>query len=201
MQFYQQTTDATHAAASLMLMLNHFKGGKFEISKENEFHIWHRTATLPTKVSNIFALAMLAKKEKLKVSLIVGDIDYRFSNDGEKKFTKKEIYQAKYMNNLFYQKAKQKMKIEQRVFKFQEVKDWIKNGKILLLRLNIGILDGTNNHLTKYFLVHGYGNDLFLINDTREGENLRVKEGIFKEAFETVKSKCKKDNQVIIFDK
>jgi len=197
MQHYQETADASHAAASLMLVINHYKN-KFEVCKENEFWIWQKTVTLPTKTSNIFALALYAKKEKLKIHVIVGDIEYKFSNDREKKYTKREIYQAKYMSNLFYQEAKKKFKIEQRILEFNEVKEFLKNKKILMLRLNAGTFDDSKA-ITKYMVIRGYGNELFLINDTRTGETLKVKEGIMKEAFETVKTKCKRDNQAIVF--
>ena len=198
MEHYKQTTDSTSAAASLMLIINHFNN-KFPINKENEFKIWQKTAALPAKGSSIFALALLAKKNGLRVKAIVGDKEYRFSNHRLKKYTKKEIYEAKFTSNLFYEEAiKEGVDIEEREFDFNEVKEMIKQKKVIMLRVNSGDLFNTYD-ITQYLLIHGYGNNIFLYNDTINGKTTQLKEYLLKQAFENVKRKCRRDYRMIVF--
>ena len=197
MQFYKQTTRYSNAAASLMLILNHYNKD-FEINKENEYKIWHNSVVLPTRGSSLFSLAMITNEHKINTKLIVGSPEFKFPNYKYKMYSQKEVYQAKFSNELYYKKALDKgIDIEERNFEFDEVKEQLKDGKFLLLRLDIGPL--LNIRATcNYLFVYAYGNGKFLINDTKSGKPLQIKEELMKVMFNNVKIKCKRDNRMLI---
>jgi len=196
MQPYIQTTEYTAAPSCLLSILNHFN--KLELKRKNEFKIWMNSALLPIRASSIYALALTAKKYGLKPKIIAGNLDYEYPNYRFKSYKLKELNQAKITSNLFFKKAKkEKIKIEQKEFDLDYVKKLLINKKILLLRLNVGIIRNTKT-TSNYVTVYGYGNNKYLINDSRLGK-LLVPEEQMKEAFETVQTKCKRDHRMIIF--
>ena len=197
MLFYKQTTKYTNAACALMLAMNHFKKD-FPINKEMEYRIWRQTVILPTRASCIYSLAMLAKNNGIKVRVGVGDPEYRFPVSRFKIFSKKEIYESKFSSNIFYREAKEAgIKIEERDFTLNEVKENLIKNKVLLLRINMGPLIKTRS-VPDYALIYGYGNEIFLWNNCHIGDIVRIKEKEMKECFETVKTKCKRDNRMLI---
>ncbi len=196
MEPYIQTTDFTAAPSSLLSILNHFN--KLESTRENEFKLWMKSALLPIRACSIYGLALIAKKHGLKPTIITGNLDYEYPNYRFKSYKLKELNQAKLTSRIYFKKAKkEKIKIEKKEFDFEEVKKLLINKKILLLRLNVGIIRNTKA-VSNYVAVFGYGNNKFLINDPRQGK-LLIPEEQMKEAFETVKTKCKRDNRMIIF--
>ncbi|MBT7903170.1 hypothetical protein HN587_04875 [Candidatus Woesearchaeota archaeon] len=201
MKPYKQTTRYTSASSALLMVLNHFDS-KFELSRDNEFWIWQRSATLPTRGSSIYALGTLAAKKGISVSIIVEEPEYKFPGYRFKAYKKKEIDVANFRSELFYKQAtKENIKIEERDFELTEVKDLLCQGKLLMVRLIVGILRQSklNRRNPHYVLITNYDSDKkeFKIIDTRKGK-LKISEELMIEAFETVHT-CKRDNRMIIF--
>ncbi len=199
MQFYKQTTHYTCAASSLAMVINHFKPD-FKLSILNEFDIWHQTAILPTRGSSIFSLAMYAHEKGIPLKVVVGEHEYKFPGYKFRSYTKTEVEIAKFAAEITFNKAKEAgIQIEERDFDFEEVKEHLKQGKILILRLLIGIVRQSkeNKRNPHYVPVYGYENGIFKIMDPRKGP-LKVNEQIVKEAFEKIDD-TKRDPRMILF--
>ncbi len=200
MEFYKQTTKYTCAAAGLMMILNHFNPD-FKLTRQNEFLIWHRSAVLPMRGSSIYALSLIAQDFGVKAEVVVGEVQYKFPAYRFRSYKLKEVQIADYSSNLFYNSAMEKgIKISVKEFGLEEVKQLLNKGKILLLRVNIGLLRGTkaNKNIAHYLTVYNYGDGKFLVVDPLKGKSI-VHEEQMQEIFETVKTKCKRDNRMIIF--
>ena len=196
MEIYKQTTKYTGAASSLLMVLNYFK--KLELNKENEHKIWQNSALLPTRVSSIFALAVIAENMGIKTKVVVGTTRFDYPNYRFKKYKLKDIEQARYTSTIYLKKAKdKKIPIEEREFDIEEVKQRLKEGKVLMLRLNVGLLR-KRKVTSNYVVVYGYSNEKFLLVDAKKGKML-VPEEEMKEALETIKTKGKRDKRMIIF--
>ena len=199
MQQYKQMTKYTCAAASLAMIINHFKPD-FKLNIENEFDIWHKTAALPTRGSSIYALAIYAHEKGIPLKIIVGEHEYKFPGYKFKAYKKKEIEIANFSSELFYNKAKELgITVEEREFGLDAVKNNLKSGKVLLLRLIIGLLRGSkeNKRNSHYVPVYGMKGDKFLVMDPKAGP-LEVEEADMTEAFEKV-SEVKRDHRMIVF--
>jgi len=167
---------------------------------ENEFEVWHDTAILPTRGSSIYSLAMYAARFKIPMKVVVGSHEYKFPGYKFKSYTKKEIGIARFASDLTYKKAKNAgVDIEEREFNFDEVKKQLTSGKILLLRLLIGIVRQTkeNKRNPHYLAVYGCADGTFKVMDPKHGP-IEVKEEVMKEAFEKV-GDAKRDHRMIVF--
>jgi len=197
MQVYKQTTDFTSSASSLLMILNHFN--RLELTRENEFRIWQKSALLPIRACSIYGLALVAKEHDVNSKIVVGNLDYEYPNYRFKSYTKKELNNAKFTSKLYFNQAKiMKINIEERIFDVDEVKKLLNEKNILLLRINVGPLRNIKT-TANYVVVHGYSDNKFLIFDSRIGKKL-VQEDQFRECFETVKTKGKRDHRMIIFE-
>jgi len=196
MEAYKQTTKYTSAASSLLMILNHF--GKLELTKENEYKIWQNSAQLPTRASSIFALATIAQNLGVKTKIVVGNTKFEYPNYRFKKYKLKDIEQAKFTSNIFLKKAKERnILVEERDFDLEEVKKHLREGKVLMLRVNVGKI--RDRKVTcNYVVVYGNSNNKFLIMDTRRGKML-IPEEDMREALETVTTKGKRDKRLVIF--
>jgi hypothetical protein len=198
MQNYKQTTKFTGLSSSLMLLINHFHND-FRVDRKNEFELWRETILLPTRGSCIYRVAVLASKLKIPTKVIVEDPKHKFPRVYKfRLFTKKEVYDAKFFSDLNFEEAKEKKIAEVRNFALDEIKDALKQNKIVLLRVNIGPILKVRA-IPDYILLYGYGNNLYLWNNTITGQTVRINEKQMKEIFSQVKSKCKRDNRAIIF--
>jgi hypothetical protein len=196
MEIYKQTTKYTGAASSLLMVLNHF--GKLELTKENEYKIWQNSAQLPTRVSSIFALAVIAENVGIKTRIVVGNTKFEYPNYRFKRYKLKDIEQAKFTSSIFLRKAKEKkIPVEERNFDLEDVKKRLREGKTIMLRINVGKLRG-KKVTCNYVVVNGYSNKKFLMIDAKKGKML-VPEEEMQEALETVTTKGKRDNRMIIF--
>ncbi|NQU79641.1 peptidase C39 family protein [Candidatus Woesearchaeota archaeon] len=199
MQPYRQTTRYTCAAASLAMIINHFKKD-FKLNAENEFDIWHKTATLPTRGSSIYALAIYAHQHNIPLKVIVGEHEYKFPDYKFKSYKKKEIEIANFSSQLFYSQTKElNLDIDERDFTIDDVKSALQQGKIVMLRLITGIIRGSKNNKRNphYLPIYGYKEGIFNIMDPRRGDTI-VSEHIVQEAFNKVKD-VKRDHRMIIF--
>ncbi len=199
MQPYIQTTKYTCAAASTAMIINHFKPD-FNLNVDNEFDIWQKSATLPTKGSSLYALAVYAKEHGLNPTIVVGEREYKFPNYKFKSYKKKEIEIASFSSQRHFNQAKElDIPIEERTFTMEEVKKHLKKGNVLLLRLVIGIIrDSPDNKRNPHYLpVYGIKENKFLVMDPKRGP-LEVDEAQFKDAFDKI-TEIKRDNRMIIF--
>jgi hypothetical protein len=200
MQTYHRTTEFTTAASSLMVIINHFNP-EFKLTRENEFLIWKNTATLPIRASSIYGLAVFAKKQGLNPAVILADKDYDYPDYRFKGYRKKEVDEAKFSSKLYYNEAKKlKIPIEERDFEFREVKDLLKKGKILLLRINEGALRAKKS-TSKYIVVYAHDTNKkeFLVMDAKQQGAVKVSDELLKEAFETLATKKKRNHEMIVF--
>jgi hypothetical protein len=199
MQAYKRTTPFTTAASSLMAVINHFYP-KFKLSRENEFLIWRNTATLPVRASTIIALAVYAKKQSLSPTVVLADKDYDYPDYRFKGYTKKEIDAAKFSYGLYYKEAGELgITIEERDFEFREVRELVKKGKILIIRINEGALREKKS-TSKYVVVFGYDKNKkeFSVMDAKQCI-VKVKDEVLKGAFETLATKKKRDHEMMVF--
>jgi len=75
----------------------------------------------------------------------------------------------------------------------------LSEGKVLLLRLIVGLVRGTkeNKRNSHYLPVYAYEDGKFKIMDPRHGL-LEIEEAVVKEAFEKV-TEVKRDHRMIVF--
>jgi len=186
-----------------MMTIQHFNPD-FLLTKENEFLLWQRSATLPTRGSSIYALAILAKEQGIPSKIIVEEPDYKFPGYRFKAYKKAEIEVAAYTSELFHDRAKElNIPIEECNFKLDEVKKYLEEGKLVMLRLIVGIMRNTksNRRNPHYVLIKSakLKNDalVFEILDSKKGK-LLITEQRLKDSFEAVKE-CKRDNRMIVF--
>ncbi|MBI2670678.1 peptidase C39 family protein [Candidatus Woesearchaeota archaeon] len=198
MQNYKQTTKFTGLASAIMLIINHFNQN-FKVNRENEFKIWREIVLLPTRGACIFRSVIITNSYKISSKVIVEDPQYKLPKIYKfKLFTKKEIYDTKFFSDLNLDEAKKKNLVEVRDFSLDEIKEALKKNKVVLLRVNMGPLLRVRT-IPDYILLYGYGNNLYLWNNTLTGQTLRINEKLMKEIFLQVKTKCKRDNRAIIF--
>ncbi len=199
MKHYKQTTKYTCAAASLGMIINHFKKD-FKMEWGVELDIWHRTAALPTRGSSLYALAIYAHEQGVPLKVVVAEPEYKFPGYKFKAYKKKEIELADRISTMFYNRAKEAgIDIDENDFTLEDVKRLLGDGKVLLLRLIVGIVRGTkeNKRNPHYLPVYGYSKGKFKIMDPRKGP-IEVHEVIVQEAFDKVKE-VKRDNRMIVF--
>lgn len=199
MQHYKQSTRFTCAASGLAMVINHFRPD-FRLDQESEFDIWQRSVTLPLRGSSLFGLALYAHEQGIPCKVVCGEPKFKFPGYRFKAYKKVDIDLAALSTDLFLKKLKRaKVPVEKRDFDIAEVKDLLKGGKVLLLRLIIGIIRNSpeNKRTSHYVPVVSYSKKSFEIFDPKFGRKL-VDEKVFKESFEKVKD-VKRDHRMIVF--
>lgn len=197
MQPFKQSNKYTNGAAGLLVILNHFNS-RFRLTKPNEFEIWHRSALLPLKISDVFALATIAKKNGLQPRVVVGKSECEIPGYRFKGYTLDDVKEAQYLSRLFYQKARG-LKVEVQVcdFDLAFARSFLFKGNVLLLRLNSALLHDADN-ASSLVPVFGYSNNKYLIVDTIKGEKRLVADQEMEDAFASVTIKCKEDPRMIV---
>lgn len=198
MQHYKQSTKYTCAAASLAMIINHFNP-KFLLNQENEFDIWQKSAALPLRGSSLFGLALYAKKQGIPCKVVVGEKKFKFPGYRFKAYKKREVEVAQTSSQFFLKKLKDnKVKIEERTFDLKEVQNLLKDKKLLLMRVIIGILRGSseNKRTSHYIPVTGYTAGHYEIYDPQHGKKL-VPKKIFEDSFNKIRE-VKRDNRMIV---
>src|SRR3989344_783953 len=171
MDFYQQSTEFT-AAPSALLMVIHYFNPEFQLTRQNEFLLWQQTATLPIRAASIYAMAIVAKQHGLKVKVFVGNEDFDFPDYRFKGYTKKEIDYAGFTYHLHRKwAAQQGISVVVKDFNAEDIKEMAQQGKIIMVRINIGILR-EQKALSHYVVVYGYSKKAFLVIDPSEGQRL-----------------------------
>ncbi|MFH1064697.1 MAG: peptidase C39 family protein, partial [Candidatus Woesearchaeota archaeon] len=155
---------------------------------------------LPTRGSSIYALATYAHEQGVPLKMVVAEPEYKFPGYKFKAYKKTEIELADRISTMFYTKAKEAgITIDENDFTLDSVKRLLTEGKVLLLRLIIGIVRGTkeNKRNPHYLPVYGYSGGKFLIMDPRKGP-MKVDEAVVEEAFDKV-TEVKRDHRMIVF--
>ncbi len=198
MKPYLQSTPFTTAASALLSILHHQKT-EIELSQDNEFSIWRASALLPTRASCIYALASYAKKKGVGGKVVVEKKDYDFPDYRFYRYTKEDIGHAA-TNAAHYLKTAQEegVEIEERKITLEEIKELLKEGKILLLRLNVKPLRDEKRNTSNYVVVFGYSNGNYAVVDPQIGE-IKVSEELMQTSFETLETKKHRDHRMIIF--
>ena len=198
MEFYRQTTEYTCAASSLMMVLNHLNKD-FKLSKENEFRIWRHSANLPVRASSIYGLAAFAKDYGAKVSVVLGEKEYDYPDYRFKGYTKKDIDEAKFCSRIHAKNARNaNIPIAQSSFSVSDIESYLKDNKILIMRVNAGIFRDSRS-TSKYLVIAGLDSKgYFQVFDPAKGE-LFISKAVMAKAIETLETKKKRDNRVLIF--
>jgi hypothetical protein len=200
MKPYFQSTPFTTAASSLLTVLHHLNP-KIELSKKNEFKIWHNTVNLPTRGSSIYALATYAKKHNLNPKVVVEKKDYSFPDYRFYRYTKEDIEHASYSDKNHLKKTTTNtIPVEERTITLQEVQQELRKGSILLLRLNTKPIRSEKRNTSNYVVVHGYKDSYYHIIDPAHGA-LSIPEEVMQEAFDSLETKKHRDHRMIIFEK
>lgn len=197
MEIYKQSTGFTCAPSALLMIINHFKQ-KFKLTRKNEFDIWLKTAVLPTRGSSIYALASYAYRRGINAEIIVGELGYKFPDYRFKGYKKDEVELAEYVSEIYYKKAKKLgINILEKDYTVTKIKNLIKKGKILLLRVDAGVIRGSSP-ISNYVVVCGYKNKKFIINDPMQGQ-IKVSEDDMKESLNSLEEKRRRDKRMIVF--
>ena len=197
MQFYKQTTNYTCAASALLMIINKFKP-LFKLSRNNEFEIWQNSVILPIRSSSIYGLAIYAHKLGIGLKVWTQNLDYEFPDYRFKGYTKDDIDNATYVSELYLKKIKKlNISLEERDFSLREIKKLLYNGKILMIRVDAGVFR-TTGRTSNYVVVTGMKNDYFIVYDPAQGK-LYISEERFKEAFDDLVERRKRDHKMIIF--
>jgi len=198
MDLYNQTTKYTCAASSLLMILNHFNK-KFYLKKENEFRIWRETVNLPTRASSIYGLAVFAKKEGISVEIVLEESGYDYPDYRFKGYKKVEIESAEFMSSIFEKEVKNlAIPLVMKEIHVSDIKELLRKGKILMVRLNAGIFRDTKSN-SQYLVFKGLTEQgKFIVFDPVSGI-LEVDEIQLKEALDTLHSKKKRDCRILIF--
>lgn len=197
---YLQTTSFTCAASSLLTMMHNFNS-KIELSKENEFEIWRKTALLPTRASSIFGLAMLAKKIGLDPKVVVEKEEYDFPDYRFYRYKKTDIEYAKYFESYYLKKAKEAgVNVQVQQIKKEDILNELSKGKHLILRVNVKPIRELKRNKSNYIVVKSYKDKHFEIIDPKLGY-LSIPEEVFNEAFQTLETKKYRDSRMMVFEK
>jgi hypothetical protein len=181
------------------MIINHFNP-EYKLNRANEFEIWHGSVALPTRGSCMFALGIYAFQKGIPLKIVVGETEYKFPGYKFKAYKKREIDIAALSTKMYLEKAKSLgITVEERDFTLDEAKEMLKQGKVLLMRLVIGILRGSkeNKRNPHYVPVYGIEKDKFLVMDPKMGI-LKVDEATMKESFDKV-TEIKRDHRMIVF--
>ncbi len=181
-------------------MILHYFNTDYKLNRKNEFRVWQRSVNLPTRGTNIFGLAIIARDKGLDVRVVVEDPRYKFPEYRIRGYKLREIEMAAYASELYYKRSKRLgVHVEERKFNLAEVKRLLKEGRILMLRLNMALFrkGKLDKRTTNHFPVFEYKNKRFLIGDPLKGLKY-IDEKVMEEAFKGVKKISNKDSRMII---
>jgi hypothetical protein len=197
MQFYRQTTEYTTAACSLLMALNHFLPS-VKLTRDNEFRIWQRCALLPTKGCNIFRMAIIVAENGLKPLVITESTRLKFPTYRFYKYKLQDVEAASFNLSLFYKDFEKKgLPVEKRGFHVEEIKQHLAKGAVVLLRMNAG-LHRNEKATSNYLAVHAYKDGKFLVNDPKIRGNFALRDDQMEEAISSLKTKCKRDQKMLV---
>ena len=191
------TTEFTAAPAALAMVINHFNP-EFELNRENEFKIWQSAVNLPTRAASIFGLAVFAKKQELNPKIILENRDYEFPDYRFQGYKKIEIDEAEFSRSMHVKQAAElNIPIEEMEINLELVEKLLKQGKILLIRLNAGVFRDTGS-ISNYVIIYAKKGENFSVIDTKIGK-LEVKAEDIEKALKTLSLKKKRSSKMLVF--
>jgi hypothetical protein len=191
-----QNTPYTTAASALLSIIKYLKPQT--TTKHLEFQIWQQSANLPTRGSNIFALATYAKD--LNPTVIVENENYNFPDYRFFRYTKEDIELAAFTSNLHLKKAKDNnINIITKQISFQDILHNLTNHAILL-RVNAKPIRNTKKNTSQYIAILEHNQNQISIFDPTIG-GLTIPITTLKEAFESLETKKHRDHKMILFKK
>lgn len=197
---YLQTTPFTTAASSLLSILHHFNPN-FPLTREKEFEIWRETITPPTRASSIYALAIYAQKQGLAVKVIVGKKEYDFPDYRFYRYTKTDMEQAAFSEELYRQCLEEhRIHLEVKTLLFSDLEQELGQGNILLVRINVKPIREEKRNASNFIVVYGRTEEAFQIIDPARGA-FSVPKDLLKEAFTSLSDKKYRDNRMIVFSR
>ncbi|NQV91359.1 peptidase C39 family protein [Candidatus Woesearchaeota archaeon] len=200
MKPYFQTTSFTTAAASLLTILTYLNPD-IKHSKLREFDIWRSSVNLPTRASSIYALATYAKKCGLDPKVVVESKEYKFPDYRFYRYTKDDILHASFASTMHQNKAeRENIQIEERRFTIDEITEELKEGKVILLRLNTKPIWHSKRNTSNYIVLHGFQEELYNLIDPAFGA-LSIPRETLQEAFDSLETKKYRDHRMIVFGK
>ena len=200
MKPYFQTTSFTTAAASLLTIISHLNP-KIAHSKLREFDIWRASVNLPTRASSIYALAIYAKKCGLNPQVIIENKEYKFPDYRFYRYTKYEIEHASFASSMHLKKAeRENIDIQERKFNIEEITNNLKQGKLILLRLNTKPIRNSKRNNSSYVVLHGFQDNLYQMIDPAFGA-LSIPREELQEAFDSLETKKYRDHRMIVFER
>jgi hypothetical protein len=198
MRPYFQSTSFTTAASAMLTIIHNFNQ-KIELTKEKEFDVWQKTVNLPTRASSIFALANYAKQNGLNPKVIVEKKEYDFPDYRFYRYTKEDVDQAAFSDELHFQNAeKNNVQIIEKEINLEEIKKELIGGKVVLLRLNTKPIRNLKRNTSNYIVAHGFSDDYFHIVDPAFSA-FSIPSIVMQEAFESLETKKYRDHRMIIF--
>lgn len=200
LESYKQTTNYTGAASALISILNYFDK-EFKMNEENELDIWLKSIIAPTKASSIFGLALYAKEKGLQPKIIIEDKKYTYPDYRFKRYTKKQIELAKKIADRYMAKAEEEgILIIEKDFDVNYIDSLLMKEKILLVRVNAGVLRGTKS-TSKYIVIYKKSkndpNKYFIIDPRRRRK--KVSREMLQESLEELKTKKKREKCIVVF--
>ncbi|MBR9676764.1 hypothetical protein GOV04_01370 [Candidatus Woesearchaeota archaeon] len=194
---YKASSEYTSAAAGLMSLI-HYYLPRYKLNKENENRVWRESAALPMKGCSIYGLARVAKKQGLRVKVLVGDKNYKFPNYRFESYKLSDVNDATYTSKILYEDAvKEGVEILESDFELAYIKKLLGKSKKLIARLNAGVIRGTKAK-SQFIPIIDYKNNNYTILDPREGTILNVSDELMNKAFLSVKQTLHRDNRMII---
>jgi len=170
-------------------------------SKLREFDIWRSSVNLPTRASSIYGLATYAKKCGLNPKVVVESKDYKFPDYRFYRYTKDDVEHAGFTSNMHQKKAEREdIEIEERKITIKEVTEELKEGKVMLLRLNTKPIWHSKRNTSNYVVLHGFQDNLYQIIDPNSGA-LSIPKEVLEEAFDSLETKKHRDHRMIVFEK
>lgn len=197
MEEYKQTTQFTGAASSLMMIIHHYKP-EFKLNRDNEFLIWMSSVNLPTRACSVYALSRFAHEQGLAVEVYVGKQEYDYPDYRFKGYKKEEIDAATFTEEIYLKKLKDSnININVGEFTLEKVKELVKQGKIVMTRLDAGIFRDIKPS-SSYIIITGHNAKDFEIYDPYAGK-LVVSEEDIQSSFEDLATKRRRDHRMIVF--
>jgi len=141
----------------------------------------------------------MLKKKGINLKVVVEKKEYEFPDYRFYRYTKDDIKNAAFSAKVYLKEAEtNNVNIEVKEITLDIVKEEIKKGKIILLRINAKPIRNEKRNTSNYIVVHAYENDYFSIIDPHFGA-FSIPEELMEQAFLTLETKKYRDHRMIVF--
>lgn len=195
---YLKTTPYTNAVCCLLNVISLKKNNEF--SQNEEIDLWLKTATLPTRASSIFGLALEAKKKDLEVEVIVSNEDFDFPDYRFHRYKKSDIELANISEKIYLNKCKkEKINITIKEISIKEIIELLKT-HYLIIRLNTKIIRNLKRNNSNYLLFTNFKDNNFEIIDPSIGV-LNVSKELITESYKSLETKKYRNHKLLMIKK